>query len=151
MDMEGVEAGRAMLKDYVGKFRDGLKNGTGCSYSRFDHRKRFEGMWIDGQPGDGVYYDMVVVRDKEAGDSYEELFPYWDNMGLLDTHLTDRLEDGGIGLVEALFVDNVHQENDTRSIDHLRPFLEFMKTEDPRRYQTFLEYSMLKRTHWNSR
>ncbi len=94
---------------------------------------------------------MVVVRDKEAEDSYAELFPYWDNMGLLDTHLTDRLEDGGIGLVEALFVDNVHQENDTRSIDHLRPFLEFMKTEDPRRYQTFLEYSMLKRTRWNSR
>lgn len=140
-DLAGVADGWARLPRYIGEYRNGLRNGQGCSYSTLQHHKLFDGLWQDGEPRSGIFFDIVVQNI--GTDTYKELFPYWNDHSLTESAITDLFsgvwDEGGVLPLDDLFVADIQQGNTGKDAFHLRPLEKFMEQNDPGRRQAVLD------------
>lgn len=140
-DLAGVKEGWARLSDYEGEYRNGLRNGHGCSYSTLYHHKLFDGNWQDGKPRTGIWFDIVVQRTGK--DTYEELFPYWKDQSFTESSIMKLFSgewgEGGVIQLDDLFVADVQRSDTDNDAIHLRPLEKFMEQEDSGHRQAVLD------------
>lgn len=139
-DLRGVESGWARLRDYEGTFQDGLRHGTGCSYSTVYHHKLFAGSWKRGDPLEGVQYDCVTER-RPDGD-YTLLFPYWSEWSLVPSHICDYLiQEDPTPKLDDLYVCDLSGPVDGERWEerNVRPLLDFVRQEDPGQLDSMLD------------
>ena len=136
----GIREGWARLPSYEGEYQNGLQNGHGCSYSTLHHHKLFDGIWQDGEPKSGTWFDIVIHRTD--ADTYEELFSYWKDHSLTDSAIMRLFsgewdEMGVIQLVD-LFVADIQRDNAGSNAVNLRPLEQFMNQRDPEHCQAVM-------------
>ena len=140
-DLAGIKEGWARLPSYEGEYRSGLRNGRGCSYSVLYHHKLFDGIWQDGKPQTGIWFDIVVQRTGE--DTYEKLFPYWKDHSLTESAImklfSGEWEEEGVIQLDELFVVDVQRHEDRSDVINLRPLEQFMVQQDPKHRQVVLD------------
>ena len=139
-DLRGVDSGWARLRDYEGTFQNGLRHGTGCSYSAVYHHRLFAGSWKQGKPTEGVQYDCVVERRPDG--HYALLFPYWSEWSLVPSHVCDYLsQEDPAPKPDDLYVCDLSglADGERREERNVRPLLDFVRQEDPERLDSILD------------
>ncbi len=137
-DLRGIDSGWAKVRDYEGEFRNGVRDGRGCSYSLVYHHKLFEGIWKCDNPFDGTQFDVVVERCRNAGEQYRYLFPYWREYSMVESHLIDYLsEDDRAVDFDRLYVCDIQGkvEGEEAKEINVRPLYAFVEQEDAERLE----------------